>query len=116
MRAARLLIALVMALMLGIGAAACSGSPEELGIPIYEPSEVVSEATGSTVLETPDSVKEVYDFYVDFVERENWETVSQNSSSAAANLTIKKSGDGSTIAISTSGSDTLISISTYASP
>lgn len=114
--ALRILIALLVALTLGIGASACGESPEDLGIPMYEPSETVSEATGSTVLKTEDSVEQVTKFYADFIEKENWDTVSETSSSGVGNFTIKKSGDGATISISTSGSDTLISISTYPSP
>jgi hypothetical protein len=114
--ASRILIALLLALTVGVGAAACGKTPQELGIPIYKPSDTVSEASGSTVLKTSDSVDQVSKFYGDWIEKDNWDTVSHTSSSASANFTIKKSGDGATIAISTSGSDTLISISTYPSP
>lgn len=114
--AGRVLIALVLALMLGIGVAACGQTAKDLGIPTYDPSDVVSEAAGSTILKTPDSVDDVYKFYDDWVQKEDWDVVSRTSTGSAANLTIKKSGDGATIAISTTGSDTLISISTYPSP
>ncbi len=113
---ARILIVLLLALTVGVAAAACGSTPEDIGIPIYKPSDTVSEATGSTVLKTSDSVDQVSKFYKDFIDKENWDTVSQTSSSASANYTIKKSGDGATISIATSGSDTLISISTYPSP
>lgn len=112
----RLVIALLLALTVGVGATGCGKSAEDLGIPLYKPSETVSDVSGSTVLKSPDSVEQVSKFYGDWVEKANWDTVSRSSSSASASYTIKKSGDGATIAISTAGSDTIISISTYPSP
>ena len=68
------------------------------------------------MLRSSDSVEQVSKFYGGWIEQANWTMVSHTSSSASANYTIKKSGDGATIAISTAGADTLISISTYRSP
>jgi hypothetical protein len=115
---ANVLSVAVLVLGLGAVAAGCGGgeTPEDVGIPIYEPSDVVSEETGSTVLTSPDSVDEISQFYLDFVEREDWETVSETVRDDGASLTIRKDGDGATIAIGPHDPDTLISISTYASP
>lgn len=112
----RIVIALLLALTVGVAATGCGKSTEDLGIPLYKPSDTVSDVSGSTVLKTPDSVDQVSTFYGDWIKKASWSTVSHTSSSASANYTIKKSGDGATIAISTTGSDTLISISTYPSP
>lgn len=112
----RIVIALLLALTVGVAATGCGKSAQDLGIPLYKPSETVSDVSGSTVLKSPDSVEQVSKFYGDWIERAKWTTVSHTSSSASANYTIKKSGDGATIAISTAGSDTIISISTYPSP
>jgi hypothetical protein len=115
----RILLAAV-SLAFALAASACGDdsaddTPQEVGIPRYDPSDLVSEATGSMVLTTSDSVEDVKDFYVDFAEEEGWTTVSETGSDESANINLEKSGDGANIAVSTSGDETVISISTYPS-
>ena len=113
----RILAVLIAAFALGFGAAACgTETTKDAGIPNYKPSDVVSEESGSTVLTSPDPVEKVARFYVDFANTKNWDTVSKSVSGNSANLTIKKSGQGATVAIVSRPSGALITISTYKAP
>lgn len=114
----RAFLSLLFAIALGAGAVACSSTTtDDAGIPKYQPSTVVTETVGSTVLTTPDSVEQVEKFYADFINRDGWQTVSHASTGSSANFTIKKSGKGANISIaSTGGSETTVSLSTYPSP
>lgn len=88
------------------------------GIPIYQPSTLVSQATGSTVLRTPDPIDKVGAYYVNFVDTNGWQTVSRTVTQNAASLTVKKSGRGASIAVGRDpqgGTQTVIAISTYPS-
>lgn len=85
-------------------------------IPIYQPSTLVSQATGSTVLSSTDSVGKVSDFYLAAVDKGGWQIVSKSVTAYSASLTVKRSGRGASISIATSGPGTVISISTYPSP
>lgn len=114
---AKSFLALLFAVGVTLGAAACGSTAEEAGIPKYQPSTVVTETVGSTVLTTPDSVEQVERFYADFIKENGWQTVSHAGTGPTANFTIKKSGQGANISISAlDGSETTISISTYPSP
>ncbi|WML64865.1 hypothetical protein [Rhodococcus sp. AH-ZY2] len=86
------------------------------GIPAYQPSTLVSRSIGSTVLTTSDPIEQVGAFYLDFVDREGWQTVSESVTPYSTSLTIRKTGEGASISVSSGGDGTLISISTYPSP
>lgn len=85
-------------------------------IPIYQPSTLVSQSMGSTVLSSTDSVGKVSDFYLAAVDKGGWQIVSKSVTPYSASLTVKRSGRGASISIATSGPGTVISISTYPSP
>jgi hypothetical protein len=115
-RLGTILLAILVALTLTFGAACGGGnpSPKDIGLPNYQPSTVVSESTGSTVLRTPDPIDKVTAYYVNLVDTGGWQTVSRSITSRSASLVVKKSHQGASISISPGpGSQTLISISTY---
>jgi hypothetical protein len=87
------------------------------GIPYYQPSTLVSQSTGSIVLGTKDSIREVAAFYADVVDTGDWTVVSRAVAPDGAAFTIKKSGKGASIAVGSGigGWPTAISISTYTS-
>jgi hypothetical protein len=85
-------------------------------IPEYQPSTVVSTATGSVVLHSPDPIDKVSAFYLDFVNTSGWQTVSKSTTPYSTSLTIKKSGKGASISIAPTQGGTVISISTYPMP
>ncbi|MFZ2174082.1 MAG: hypothetical protein WAW17_08630 [Rhodococcus sp. (in: high G+C Gram-positive bacteria)] len=139
MNGSRVLFTTVTALVLAVGAVGCgtddTSSDESVSsattsvaedvetpaesadgdIPIYQPSSLVSQAIGSTVLTSADPIEKISDFYVDAVEKGGWETVSKSVTRYSTNLTVKKSGQGASISIAPSGEGTVISISTYPS-
>jgi hypothetical protein len=85
------------------------------GIPIYQPSKVVSQAPGSIMLTSPDPVDRVSDFYVDAVDHGGWQSVSENITSDSTHITVQKPGQGASISIARTGSGTVISISGHPS-
>jgi hypothetical protein len=90
--------------------------PATAGIPLYQPSTVVSQAAGSTVLHTPDPVAKVEDFYEEAIERGGWQVVSKSSTDYSANYVVRKAGQGATISVAQTpgaGPAIVISISTY---
>jgi hypothetical protein len=87
-------------------------APGEL--PIYQPSRLISQASGSTVVRSPDSVAKVGAFYADALAKGGWKIISSSRSAYSANFTARRGTQGTTIAISSiSGSGSVISISTY---
>jgi len=95
----------------------CTGnsSPQEAGLPEYQPSTVVSESRGSTVLRTSDPIDKVSAYYIELIETGGWQTVSRTVTGHAANLVVKKSGQGAAITISSNPArpQTLIVVATY---
>lgn len=88
------------------------------GIPYYQPSTLINESTGSTVLVTRDPISKVSAFYAAVVEQGGWNVISKTITSAGSSFTIKKSGTGASIAVGPgmAGWTTGIAISTYSSP
>jgi hypothetical protein len=86
------------------------------GIPYYQPSTVHSQTSSSATLSSPDAVTKVSDYYVNVVHKGGWTTVTKSLTTHSGNLTIKRSGQGATIAVAPSGSGTLITINTYPAP
>ena len=87
------------------------------GIPYYQPSTLISQSTGSTVLGTQDPIRKVAAFYANVVDTGDWTVVSRAVTQDGASFTIKKSGKGASIAVGRGMDDwpTAISISTYTS-
>jgi hypothetical protein len=84
-------------------------------VPIYQPSTVISQATGHTQLSSPDDVAKVTAFYQNALGQGGWSITSNAKTTTSANFVAKRTGQGTTVAISTTGpSGTSISISTYA--
>ena len=82
-------------------------------IPFYQPSTVRSHTGNSAVLNSPDPVTKVSDYYVKLAETGGWTIVSKSVTSHNGNLTLKKSGQGATISVAPFGSGSVITISTY---
>ena len=99
----------------GESSPATGGSVE--GIPYYQPSTLVSQSTGSTILGTQDPISKVAAFYSHVVDTGGWTVVSRAVTQNGASFTIKKSGKGASIAVGrgTGRWRTAISISTYTS-
>jgi hypothetical protein len=83
------------------------------GIPFYQPSTIRGQTSTTVVLNSPDPVTKVSDYYVNVVNSGGWTTVSKSITPYSGNLTIKKSGQGATISVAPSGSGSVITISTY---
>jgi hypothetical protein len=94
------------------GGAATAGESIK-GITFYRPSTVVSHSGDSAVLNSPDPVTKVTDYYVNLVNTGGWTVVSKSVTPDNGNLVIKKAGQGATIDISPSGTGSVITISTY---
>lgn len=118
----RILSVGVAALALGLGATACGGGEAAEpgstrdGIALYTPSKIVSDAGGSTTLNSPDSLGKVSDFYLDQVDKGGWNTVSKSVGDWNTSLTLKKGDRGASVSVSRLLSGTTISISTYPAP
>jgi hypothetical protein len=82
-------------------------------IPFYQPSTVHSQTEASATLTSPDPVTKVSDYYVSMANTGGWTIVSKSITSHSGNLTLKRSGQGATIAVAPSGSGSLISINAY---
>jgi hypothetical protein len=96
---------------------ACASNPssQDAGLPNYQPSTVVSESRGATVLRTSDPIDKVSAYYINLIDTGGWQTVSRTVTGHAANLVVKKSGQGAAITISSNpaGPQTLIVVATY---
>jgi hypothetical protein len=86
------------------------------GVPAYEPSTVVSHGAHSLVLTSTDSTGTVGAFYAAKLSGDGWVTVSKTVDPTHANFTVKKNGQGATVAVAPAGSGSSISISTYPAP
>lgn len=90
-----------------------SASGSIKGIPFYQPSTVRSQTGTTVLLNSPDPVTKVSDYYVGVANSGGWTTVSKSITPHNGNLTIKRSGQGATISVAPSGSGSVITISTY---
>lgn len=80
---------------------------------IYEPAEVIGRSRYLTILNSPDAVSEIYDFYVAELERAGWVTTSRVFGGASATLVARHGPHGATISINHTGIGTSISIGSY---
>jgi hypothetical protein len=91
-----------------------SSSSGSDSIPNYQPSTVVSQASGHVQLTSPDSVDKVGSFYSDALSHGGWTVTSHSQSAYSANFVAKRGNQGATVAVTPAGaSGTSISISTY---
>lgn len=74
---------------------------------------MLTESPGSRTLRTNDPVSRVAAFYTRELERGGWTFVSRSVTPASASFTVKRSGQGATIAVSKAQQGSGISISTY---
>jgi hypothetical protein len=86
------------------------------GVAAYQPSTVVSHGAHSLVLTSKDSAGTVGAFYATKLSGDGWVTVSKTVAPTHANFTVKKNGQGATVAVAPAGSGSSISISTYPMP
>ena len=80
---------------------------------IYEPSRVVGRSCYLTVLSSPDSLRDIYDFYAAELERAGWITTSNLVCAASATLVARHGPHGITISINDAGTGTAVSIGSY---
>jgi hypothetical protein len=76
----------------------------------YEPSELISASRYWTVLQSPDSVKEISDFYTAELSRCGWTTTSSVVTGKGAMVVGRRGPHGATISINDVGSRTAITI------
>jgi hypothetical protein len=90
-------------------------TPAPVGRPlaIYQPSRVIGDSRHLTLLHSPDSVRDIYDFYTAELERNGWITTSQVISGASATLVARRGPHGATISINHTGTGTAVSIGSY---
>lgn len=90
-------------------------TPVPLGRPlaIYQPAEVISDSRHLTLLHSPDSPGDIYDFYTATLERAGWIITSRVISRTSATLVAHHGPHGTTISINHTGIGTSISIGSY---
>lgn len=94
-----------------------SGSSAGLGdVPGYEPSTVVSRSARALVLTSTDPVSKVGSFYVTKFAGGGWVVVSKVVTPTSANFTVKKNGQGASVAVAPKAGGSSISISSYPIP
>ena len=86
---------------------------ESSDVTMYQPSSVVTSSSHYTLLHTKDGVKAVTAFYDKQFTDGGWTIISKTASSFSGNFTVRKSGQGVTVAISWWLGGSSISISTY---
>jgi hypothetical protein len=90
-----------------------SDSSSSSTLPQYQPSSVVSQATGSLQLTSPSSVQQVTAFYDNAIARGGWTIVSNSKTAYSTNITATRGHVGTTLSVSSTGSGTYISLVTY---
>jgi hypothetical protein len=90
-----------------------SAAPLGQPLAIYKPAEVIGASRHLTLLHSPDSVRDIYDFYTAELERASWITTSHVISRASAALVARREPHGATISINDIGTGTAISIGSY---
>ena len=80
---------------------------------IYQPSKVIGRSRYLTLLSSPDSVRDLYDFYAGELERGGWITTSGIVSDRSAALVAHHGPHGATVSINDTGTGTAVSIGSY---
>jgi len=80
---------------------------------IYQPSETIGRSRYLTVLRSPDSVRELADFYATELDRGGWRTTHRIVTAASATLVARRGPHGATISINDTGMGSAVSIGSY---
>jgi hypothetical protein len=80
---------------------------------IYQPSKTLGRSRHLTVLASPDSVRELADFYAAELDRGGWITTCRVVTAASATLVARHGPHGATISISDTGTRCAVSIGSY---
>jgi hypothetical protein len=80
---------------------------------IYEPAAVIGDSRHLTLLHSPDSVRDIYEFYAAALERDGWIVTTELISGASATLVARRGPHGATISIINTGTGTAVSIGSY---
>jgi hypothetical protein len=83
------------------------------GIPIYQPSHVVTSGHSYTGLKSSDSVSKVSDWYNHALVQSGWDFTSKSLNRWSGNFVVRKDGQGASVSVSHGFGDTLIAISRY---
>lgn len=97
----------------GSGGAAAATTATSAGLPDYQPSKVVSKTSGSTVLESSDSVRTIGEFYADALAKGGWQVTTSSAGSYHASFTAHRGDEGTSISVYPRLGGSGISISTY---
>ncbi len=95
-------------------AAGSASSDADHGVPLFQPSTVVSQAPGHTQLTTSADVATVTAYYDKALAQGGWVITSNAKTASSANFVVHKAGEGATIAVASAGPNgTSISVSSY---
>jgi len=83
------------------------------GIPIYQPSVVLSQAAGSLRLISGESVTQVGAYYAATFSGGGWVVVSKTVTPHSARFTVRKNGQGATVAVFPHGAGSAVLIARY---
>ena len=83
------------------------------GIPIYQPSAVLSQAAGSLRVISGESVTRVGAYYASTFSGGGWVVVSKTVTPHSARFTVRKNGQGATVAVFPHGAGSAVLIARY---
>jgi len=83
------------------------------GIPIYQPSAVLSQAAGSLGFISGESVTQVGAYYASTFSGGGWVVVSKTVTPHSARFTVRKAGQGATVAVFPHGAGSAVVIAHY---
>jgi hypothetical protein len=85
----------------------------DVGVPIYKPSHVVTSGHTYTGLKSSDSVSKISDWYSHTLAENGWDFTSKSVNRWSGSFVVRKDGQGASVSVSHGFGDTLISISRY---
>ena len=80
---------------------------------VYQPSKLIGRSRYLTVLSSPDSVRELADFYAAELDRGGWITTHRVVTAASATLVARHGPHGATVSINHTGTGSAVSIGSY---
>jgi hypothetical protein len=86
------------------------------GVPVYQPSAALSQAPGSIRLISGESVTRVGAYYASTFSGGGWVIVSKTVTPDTARFTVKKNGQGATVAVFPYGAGSAVLIARYTLP
>jgi hypothetical protein len=84
-----------------------------LALATYEPATLISDSRHWTLLQSPDSVRDISGFYAAELTRCGWRITSSVVTVAAARVVARLGPHGATISIDDTGTGTAITITSY---